>query len=43
MHYVFPKVVFSSQKTKDEEEKPENAGDECGFMRRTRKDESSDS
>ena len=43
MHHVFAKVVFSRQKTKNEKQDSENAGDECGFMGRARKNESSDS
>jgi hypothetical protein len=43
VHHVFAKVVLPRQKTKDEEEKSENTGDERSFMGRTRKDESTDS
>ena len=43
VHHVFAKVVLSRQKTKNEKEKSENAGDEGGFMGRARKNKSSDS
>jgi hypothetical protein len=43
MHHVFAKIVLSRQKTKNEKEKSENAGDKCGFMGRARKNKSSDS
>jgi len=38
VHCVFSKVVLPRQKTKNEKQDTENAGDECGFMGRTRKE-----
>ena len=43
MHHVFAKVVLPCQKTKNEKQDSENAGDECGFMGRARKDKATDS